>query len=72
MLNLHIMPWFPQVAPAELESLILKHSGVAECGVVGKPDILAGELPAAFIVPQPNAKLTEDEIVEFVASRVRM
>ncbi|GBP24318.1 Luciferin 4-monooxygenase [Eumeta japonica] len=59
-----------QVAPAELEALLLKHSGVAECGVVGVPDEAAGELPLAFVVVQPGAKLTEQELQEYVAKQV--
>ncbi|XP_075982662.1 luciferin 4-monooxygenase-like [Anticarsia gemmatalis] len=59
-----------QVAPAELEALLLQHKDVAEVGVVGLPDEEAGELPLAFIVAQPNAKVTEKELVEFVASKV--
>lgn len=59
-----------QVAPAELEALLLRHPGVADCGVVGLPDEAAGELPVAFVVPQPNANLTADAIIKYVASKV--
>ncbi|CAH0690222.1 unnamed protein product [Spodoptera exigua] len=59
-----------QVAPAELEALLLQHSGVADAGVVGLPDEAAGELPLAFVVAQPNSKVTEKELVDFVASKV--
>ncbi|KOB75446.1 AMP dependent coa ligase, partial [Operophtera brumata] len=38
-----------QVAPAAVESIVLQHSAVADCGVVGKPDEVAGELPTAFV-----------------------
>ncbi|XP_049877771.1 uncharacterized protein LOC126374996 isoform X2 [Pectinophora gossypiella] len=59
-----------QVAPAELEALLLQHKGVADCGVVGLPDETAGELPLAFVVPQPGHKPSEDELVKYVASKV--
>ncbi|XP_073950378.1 luciferin 4-monooxygenase isoform X1 [Choristoneura fumiferana] len=59
-----------QVAPAELEALLLQHAGVAECGVVGAPDELAGELPTAFVVRQPGAAVSEKELVEYVAKKV--
>ncbi|CAD0203943.1 unnamed protein product [Chrysodeixis includens] len=59
-----------QVAPAELEALLLQHKEIADAGVVGLPNEEAGELPLAFIVTQPNSKVTEKEIVEFVASKV--
>src|SRR5262249_39548484 len=40
-----------QVAPAELEALIIGHESVADVAVVGVPDEEAGELPKAFVVP---------------------
>lgn len=57
-----------QVPPAELESILLQHSSIKEAAVIGIPDELAGELPAAFVVVQPNKKLTENEVQEYVAS----
>lgn len=43
-----------QVAPAELEGLILDHPMVADVCVVQKPDERAGELPKAFVVLRDN------------------
>src|SRR5258708_31821551 len=40
---------FP-VAPAEVESLLLEHPAVRDCGVVAKPDLEAGEIPCSFVV----------------------
>ena len=34
-----------QVAPAELEALLLTHHGISDAAVVGQPDESAGELP---------------------------
>ncbi|KAM3960485.1 luciferin 4-monooxygenase [Aphomia sociella] len=59
-----------QVAPAELEALLLQHNGIAECGVVGLPDELAGELPLAFVVRQPGSNVSEQELVKYIASKV--
>ncbi|XP_063539109.1 luciferin 4-monooxygenase-like isoform X6 [Cydia strobilella] len=60
-----------QVAPAELEALLLQHPGVAEAGVVGAPHESAGELPTAFVVRQPGAAaVTERELQDHVASKV--
>ncbi|CAG9789350.1 unnamed protein product [Diatraea saccharalis] len=59
-----------QVAPAELEALLLRHAGVADCGVVGAPDAAAGELPTAFVVLQPGAQLTPEQLVQYVAAKV--
>jgi 4-coumarate--CoA ligase len=61
-----------QVAPAELEALLLQAEGVAECAVVGLPDERAGELPLAFVVPQPGAALSADHLVRYVASKVTL
>jgi len=59
-----------QVAPAELEAILLQNSEIKDCGVVGLPDEAAGELPLAFIVLQPGSKLTEQQIKDFVAKKV--
>ena len=39
-----------QVAPAELEALLLTHASVADAAVVPYPDDEAGEVPKAFVV----------------------
>ncbi|PSR76712.1 hypothetical protein PHLCEN_2v8309 [Hermanssonia centrifuga] len=44
-----------QVAPAELEGLLLDHPDVDDACVVGIPDEYSGEVPLAFIVPSPKA-----------------
>ncbi|CAG4989977.1 unnamed protein product [Colias eurytheme] len=59
-----------QVAPSELEALLLEHPGVMDVGVTGKPDLSAGELPTAFVVKQPNSRVTEKELIEHVDSKV--
>src|ERR1700733_11867985 len=45
---------FP-VAPAEVEPLLLEHPAVRDCGVVGRPDGAAGEIPVAFVVLRDGA-----------------
>ena len=57
-----------QVAPAELEALLVAHPEVADAAVIGRPDAEAGEIPKAFIVKR--GEVSEDEIVAFVADRV--
>ena len=63
---------FP-VAPAEVEALLLEHPAVRDCGVVGRADAGAGEIPVAFIVLRegsvPCQKL-EDDLCGFVAERL--
>lgn len=52
------------VAPVEVESVLLSHSGVAEAYVVGLPDEVRGQGVAAF-VRRKRADLSEDELIEF-------
>jgi acyl-CoA synthetase (AMP-forming)/AMP-acid ligase II len=60
-----------QVAPAELEGLLLTHPGVADAAVVGVRDPATGEeIPKAFVVSQPGVGLTATEVMDFVAARV--
>ncbi|XP_072046258.1 uncharacterized protein [Amphiura filiformis] len=59
-----------QVAPAELEALLLTHPSVADAAVIGIPDEEAGELPKAFVVKKGDAEITEEELTKFVAEKV--
>lgn len=59
-----------QVPPAELEALLLTHPKIADVAVIGVLDDEGEEVPKAFVVRQPDADLTEAEVVEFVAERV--
>ena len=54
-----------QVAPAELEEVLLQHPQVKDAAVVGIPDPEAGELPKAFVVKN-NPFLTTDQIHRFI------
>nr|WP_202558773.1 4-coumarate--CoA ligase family protein [Streptomyces sp. SID5789] len=60
-----------QVAPAELEALLLTHPGVADAAVVGAYNDDGNEVPHAYVVRQPTAPgLSEGEIMMYVAERV--
>jgi 4-coumarate--CoA ligase len=58
-----------QVAPAELEALILEHPDVADVAVIGIPTPEGDEKPRAFVMRQANAKVTEEEIFNYVKER---
>jgi acyl-coenzyme A synthetase/AMP-(fatty) acid ligase len=63
---------FP-VAPAEVEALLLEHPAVRDCGVIGRPDPAAGEIPAAFIVLRdgfPQSERLKTDLCGFVADRL--
>lgn len=57
-----------QVAPAELEAILLTHDAVADCAVIPCRDDEAGEVPKAFVVLKDEA--TADDLIDFVAGRV--
>ena len=57
-----------QVAPAEIEAVLLSHPAVADAAVVPSPDAEAGEVPKAFLVLKGEASL--EEILAYVAARV--
>jgi acyl-CoA synthetase (AMP-forming)/AMP-acid ligase II len=57
-----------QVAPAELEAVLLTHPAVADAAVVRRPDALAGEIPKAFVVLRAPA--SEQELMAWMAGRV--
>ena len=58
-----------QIAPAELEALLLTHPLVADAAVIGVRGDDGEEIPKAFIVAA-DATLTEDEVIAFVAEHV--
>ncbi|XP_031773510.1 luciferin 4-monooxygenase isoform X2 [Apis florea] len=57
-----------QVAPSEIETLLLTLPSVKDVAVLGKPDEVSGELPMAVVVRQPGQNVTAEEIVDFVKS----
>ncbi|WBO65570.1 4-coumarate--CoA ligase family protein [Streptomyces camelliae] len=61
-----------QVAPAELEALLLTHPGIADAAVIGSYNDDGNEIPHAFVVRRAEAaeELTENEIMLYVAERV--
>ena len=59
-----------QVAPAELESLVMEHPAVLDAAVIPKRDFESGEIPKAFVVLKPGQDAQPDDIMAFVAERV--
>lgn len=58
-----------QVAPAELEAVLVTHPKIADAAVIGVPHERMGEAPRAFIVKRDEG-LTERDVEEFMAQKV--
>jgi acyl-CoA synthetase (AMP-forming)/AMP-acid ligase II len=58
------------VYPVEVEKMILEHPSVQEVSVIGVPDPKFGEGIKAVCVLKPKARLTEQELIGFIGSRI--
>jgi len=61
------------IAPAEIEAVLLEHPAVRDCGVVGRSDDAAGEVPCAFVVlrdGRPGSSTIQAELCGYVAERL--
>ncbi|MCF3148386.1 4-coumarate--CoA ligase family protein [Streptomyces platensis] len=59
-----------QVAPADLEALLLAHDAIADAAVIGVLDEDGNEVPKAFVVRQQGARLSADDVIAYVAGQV--
>jgi len=61
-----------QVAPAELEAIILSLPGVQDVGVIGVPAQIEGDgdVPKAFVVMKLGSEITADDVIKGVAEKV--
>lgn len=59
-----------QVAPAELEALLITHPKIADVAVIGIPDDEAGEIPKAFVTEAPTASITLEEVQALVGDNL--
>ena len=57
------------VAPAEVEEVLLQHPAVATAQVVGVPDARLGEVPCAYVLLRAGHSLTEDALIAWVRAR---
>jgi acyl-CoA synthetase (AMP-forming)/AMP-acid ligase II len=49
--------------PAEIENLLLHDPRIAQVAVIGVPDARLGEVPWAYVVPNPSADLTAEDVI---------
>jgi acyl-CoA synthetase (AMP-forming)/AMP-acid ligase II len=57
-----------QVAPAELEAVLLTHPAVVDAGCIPRPDEEAGEVPIAYVVRRGD--VDAETLLAYVAARV--
>lgn len=59
------------IAPAEIEEVLLQHPDVAQCAVVGVPDDEWGQRIAAVVVPRPGATADAADLRAFARRSLR-
>ncbi len=59
-----------QIAPAELEALLLEHPAVMDSAVIPKRDVESGEVPKAFVLLRQGQQASAEELMRFVEERV--
>ncbi|KAI5669065.1 hypothetical protein M9H77_18918 [Catharanthus roseus] len=59
-----------QVAPAELEALLMAHPHILDAAVIPFPDKKVGEYPMAYVVRETGTSLSEDAVIHFIAKQV--
>jgi acetyl-CoA synthetase len=55
------------IGPFEVESVLMEHPAVAEAGVIGKPDPMAGQLVKAFLTLRDGYEPTDELRMELIA-----
>lgn len=58
------------VFPSQVESVILTHPSVVDCAVIGVPHEKWGEAVTAIVQPVPGKPLSEQELTDFIKSKV--
>ncbi|XP_055691285.1 luciferin 4-monooxygenase-like [Lutzomyia longipalpis] len=58
------------VSPVELEEILCRHPDVLQVAVVGVPDPLFNDLPAAVVVRRENSTIDEEEFLKFLEGKI--
>lgn len=59
-----------QVAPAEVEGVLLENEALADAAVIGIPDERAGQLPKAFVVKKPGVEVSAEGVLAELAQKL--
>ena len=58
------------VAPAEVEGILMEWDAISACAVIGVPDERWGEVGKAFIVPSSSGPVTSEDVIEYSRSHM--
>ncbi|KAG7011356.1 4-coumarate--CoA ligase-like 6 [Cucurbita argyrosperma subsp. argyrosperma] len=59
-----------QIAPTDLESVVITHPEVLDTAVAAAEDEECGEIPVAFVVKKPGSSLSQKDVIDYVAQQV--
>ncbi|KAH0971874.1 hypothetical protein GBA52_024030 [Prunus armeniaca] len=59
-----------QIAPADLEGVLINHPEILDVAVAGAMDEESGEVPVAFVVRKHRSELNHEAVMDFVAAQV--
>ncbi|KAH1088968.1 hypothetical protein J1N35_016225 [Gossypium stocksii] len=59
-----------QIAPADLEAILISHPHILDAAVIGETDEVYGEIPVAFVVTGHGSTLNQEYVMGFVAMQV--
>ncbi|KAJ0966648.1 hypothetical protein J5N97_023565 [Dioscorea zingiberensis] len=59
-----------QVAPVELEAVLVRHPDIVDAAVIPMEDEEAGQIPVAFVVKSAGSGLTSEDVIQFVTHQV--
>lgn len=58
------------VYPREVEEKVLEHPAIAEVAILGVPDARWGEVGVAVCVPRPEARVDQNDLIDFLSGKV--